>query len=45
MEWIQQLRGLDVFGSVALYSTALHAGDLSCLGQTLSNLTGEPNHE
>ncbi len=43
IEWIRQLRGLHEFGSVDFYNIALRAGDLSCLGQTLSNLTGEPH--
>ncbi len=45
IEWIRQLQGLDAFRSLELYNIDLRAGDLSCLGQTLSNLTGEPNHE
>ncbi len=43
MEWIRQLRGLDAFGSVEISNMALLAADLSCLGQTLCNITGEPN--
>ncbi len=43
MEWIRQLRGLDAFGSVEFYNVDLRAGDLSCLGHTLCNLTGEPD--
>ncbi len=45
MEWIRQLRGLAAFRSVGLYNMALRAGDLSCLGNTLCNLTGEPNFD
>ncbi len=41
MEWIRQLKGLTVCGSVLLDKIELSAGDLCCLAQTLPGLTGK----
>ncbi len=41
MEWIRQLKGLDVCGSISLDKIELSTGDLCCLAQTLPGLTGK----
>ncbi len=41
MEWIRQLKGLDVCGSLHLAKIELGTGDLYCLAQTLPRLAGK----